>query len=188
MNSFQTFLERNWWLLLLRGIAAIVFGIAAFAWPGLTIAVLVMVFGAYVLVDGVLGIVDSIRYRERLTNWWLWLLDGILGVIVGLLTLLMPGVTAVVLVIFIAAWSIIGGILRIVAAINLRKEIEGEWYLALGGAVSVLFGVLLVIMPGAGIVTLGWLIGIWAVLFGVLFVMLAFRLRKAGKMRADPLK
>ena len=96
----------------------------------------------------------------------------------------MPGVTAYLLVIFIAAWAIIGGILRIIAAINLRKEIEGEWYLALGGAVSILLGVLLMVVPSAGVLSLGWLIGIWAMVFGALFVMLAFRLRKASKMRA----
>ena len=188
MDTYLTFLERNWWFLLIRGIAAIIFGIAAFAWPGMSIALLVMVFGAYVLVDGVMGVIDSIRYRDRLSNWWLWLLEGVLGVAVGLLTLLMPGVTAYLLVIFIAAWSIIGGILRIVAAINLRKEIEIEWFLALGGAVSVLFGVLLMVVPAAGSLSLGWLIGMWAVLLGALFVMLAFRLRAAGKSRADALK
>lgn len=185
MNGYTHFLERNWWLLLIRGIAAILFGIAAFVWPGLTVAILVLLFGAYVLVDGIFGIVDSIRYRDRIGNWWLWLLEGILGVIVGVLTLFMPGVTALILLMFIAAWAIVGGVLRIIAAIQLRKEIEGEWLLGLGGVLSILFGVLLVVVPVAGILSLVWLIGIWAVVFGILLIMLAFRLRRAGKERQE---
>ena len=183
MNDYMNFLERNWWLLLVRGLSAILFGIAAFAWPGLTVAILVLIFGVYVLVDGIFGIVDSIRYRDRLNRWWLWLLDGLLGVIVGTLMLVMPGLTAYALVLFIAAWAIVGGILRIVAAIQLRNEIEGEWLLGLGGVLSILFGAVLVVMPGPGVLSLVWLIGTWAVVFGVLFVMLAFRLRSAGKQQ-----
>lgn len=184
MGTYMTFLERNWWLLALRGVAAILFGVIAFALPGMTLAILVLMFGAYVLADGVIAIIDSIRYRDQLKNWWLWLLEGVLGVVFGVLTLFMPGVTAYILLMFIAAWAIIGGVLRIGAAIHLRKEIEGEWLLALGGVVSIVFGVLLVVMPGAGILSLMWLIGIWAVLFGVVFIFLALRLRKAGQQRA----
>ena len=183
MDPMTDFLQRNWWVLLLRGIAAIAFGIAAFAWPGLTLAVLVVLFGAYALVDGVFGVIDSIRYRDRMTHWWLWLMEGALGIAFGGITLILPGVTALVLLIFIAVWAIVGGVLRIVAAISLRKEIEGEWLLALSGVVSVLFGGLLFAMPGAGILSLIWLIGSWSVVFGVLLVMLAFRLRKAGQRR-----
>lgn len=186
MTAHTNFLARNWWLLLVRGIAAILFGVAAFAWPGLTAAVLVLLFGAYVLVDGIFGIVDSIRYRDRLDRWWLWLLDGLLGVGVGALTLFMPGISVFVLLMVIAGWAIAGGVLRIIAAIQLRREIEGEWLLGLGGVLSIFFGGLLVAMPGAGILSLVWLIGIWAVMFGVIFMMLAFRLRKAGKDRPAP--
>ena len=181
MSGPLTFLERNWWLLLVRGIAAILFGIAALAWPGLTLAALVLLFGAYVLVDGVFGVVDSIRYRDRIANWGLWLLEGVLGILVGALTLFAPGVTAFVLLMFIAGWAIVGGILRIVAAIQLRKRIEGEWLMALSGVLSILFGGLLVTLPVAGILSLAWLIGLWAVLFGVVLIALAFRLRRAGK-------
>ncbi len=177
----MNYLERNWWVLLVRGIAAILFGIAAFAWPGLTAAILVVMFGAYMLIDGLFGIIDSIRYRETMNNWWLFLLEGALGVIAGLLILSMPGITALVLVTFIAFWAILGGILRVVAAIQLRKEITGEWMFGLGGALSILFGVLLIAMPGAGLLSLVWLIGIWAFALGVLFIALAFRLRKTGK-------
>ena len=177
----MNFLARNWWVPLVRGIAAILFGIAAFAWPGLTVAVLVLLFGAYALVDGVFGVIDSIRYRDRIANWGLWLLEGVLGIAVGAMTLLLPGVSALVLLMLVAAWAIVGGVLRIVAAIQLRKRIEGEWLLGLGGALSILFGVLLVALPGAGILSLVWLIAAWAIVFGIVLTALALRLRRAGK-------
>lgn len=174
----MNFFERNWWVPLVRGIAAVLFGIAAFVWPGLTVAVLMLLFGAYVLVDGVLSVIDSIRYRNRIDIWGWWLLDGVLGIVVGALTLFMPGVSAFVLLMFIAGWAIVGGVLRIMAAIQLRKRIEGEWLMVLSGVLSCLFGMLLVALPGAGILSLVWLIGFWAVLFGVTLIALAFRLRR----------
>lgn len=183
MTSLINFMERNWWILLIRGASAILFGLAAFIWPGLTATVLMLMFGLYILVDGLSGVVDSIRYRDRLNHWWLWLLDGLLGVVVGALTLFMPGATAFVLLILIGVWAIVGGVLRIIAAIQIRKEIEGEWLLALGGALSILFGVVVVMQPAAGLVSLVWLIGSWAVIIGMVFIMLAFRLRKAGIAR-----
>src|SRR5690606_322933 len=121
MDDLIGYLRQNWWLFLLRGVAAIVFGIAAFLWPGLTLQVLMLLFGAYVLVDGVFGLVQSIRKREQMSQWWLWALEGLLGIVVGVLTFIAPGVTAYVLLIFIAAWAIVGGIIRIVMAIRLRK-------------------------------------------------------------------
>ncbi|MFP7675619.1 HdeD family acid-resistance protein [Marivita sp. S0852] len=181
MTELTSYLERNWWLLLIRGIAAILFGIAAFAWPGLTMSVLVLLFGAWTFVDGAFAIADSIRYRDRIDKWWLWLLDGVFGVFVGLLALFMPGVTAFVLLMFIAAWAILGGILRIVAAIQLRKKIEGEWLLGLGGALSILFGVLLIAVPQAGLLSFIWLIAVWSIAIGILFTILAFGLRTVGK-------
>ena len=181
MTEYINLLARNWWLLLVRGLIAIFFGIAAFVWPGLTAAMLILMFGTYVLLDGIFGVVDAIRHRDRFDRWGFWLLDGVLGVVVGALTLFMPGISAFVLLMFIAGWAIIGGVLRIIAAIQLRREIKGEWLLGLGGVLTILFGVLLVAMPGAGIISLVWMIGIWAVAFGVIFTMLAFRLRKVGK-------
>lgn len=181
MSEPLNFLERNWWAPLVRGLAAVLFGIAALAWPGLTVAMLVLLFAAYALVDGVFGVVDSIRYRDRIVNWGLWLLEGVLGIAVGALTLFMPGVTAFVLLMFIAGWAIVGGVLRIVAAIQLRKRIEGEWLMVLSGVLSILFGILLFAMPVVGVLSLAWLIGFWAVLFGAVMIALAFRLRRAGK-------
>jgi uncharacterized membrane protein HdeD (DUF308 family) len=180
MNEMLDYLQRSWWIFLLRGAAAIVFGIMAFAWPALTLAVLVILFGAYVLVDGVFGLVDAVRHRDRLGRVWPLVLESVLGIVVGLLTLLAPGVTALVLWMFIAAWAVVGGLLRIVLAFQIRREITGEWFLIAGGLLSILFGGLLIGLPQAGLITLVWIIGFYAVAFGVLFVLLAFRLRKLG--------
>lgn len=178
METTLNFLARNWWIVLLRGIAAIIFGLAAFVWPGLTLTVLVMLFGAFILVDGVLGTVDAIRYRKSLGNWWYWLLDGILGIVAGGVMLLMPGISAFVLLVFVAAWSVLGGALRIFAAIQLRKKIDGEWFLGLSGLLSIVFGVAIVALPHAGLVSIAWIIGFWAVAFGVVFILLSLRLRR----------
>jgi uncharacterized membrane protein HdeD (DUF308 family) len=170
-------LARNWWVFLIRGIAAILFGIGAFVWPGITIAVLVLMFGAYALVDGIFAIIAGISARQETERWWMMILAGIAGIITGVLTFLWPGITALVLLYFIAAWAVVMGIFEIAAAIRLRKEIEGEFWLILGGIASVIFGVLLVIMPGAGALASIWIIGIYAIIFGITLVILAFRLR-----------
>lgn len=180
-NDMQHFLERNWWLLALRGVAAILFGVAAIAWPGLTVTLMVIFFGAYVLVDGITGMIDSIRYRDRLTRWWLWLLEGAVSALMGALILLMPGVFTEVLIILIAAWAIASGILRLIAAFHLREQVRNEWFLGLGGVLSILFGIALIAVPAAGVLSIVWLIGLWAVLFGIVFIMLALKLRRAGQ-------
>ena len=180
MNDLNSMLSPYWWVLAIRGAGAIAFGVLAVMWPDLTLSLMVMLFGAYILFDGIIGIVDSIRYRSALDNWWLLLVEGIMGLIIGAVTLLMPGITAYLLVLFVATWAILGGILRIVAAIRLRDHIKGEWMLAAGGVLSVLFGALLILAPHAGIVSIAWLIGFWAFAFGVLFVLLGLRLRAAG--------
>jgi uncharacterized membrane protein HdeD (DUF308 family) len=173
-------LSRNWWALALRGLAAILFGILAFAWPGITLFVLILFFGAYMLVDGIFAIVAAVRAAGDEARWWLMLLEGILGVAVGLVAFFWPGLTALALLYLIAAWAIVTGIMEIAAAIRLRREVVGEWALILGGALSVLFGVLLVVIPArAGLLSLTWLIGAYAVVFGVLLVVLAFRVRNA---------
>jgi uncharacterized membrane protein HdeD (DUF308 family) len=178
-------LARNWWALVLRGLAAILFGVLAFAWPGITLFVLVLFFGAYMLVDGIFAIVAAVRAAGEEDRWWLLLVQGILGVLAGLVAIFWPGLTALALLYFIAAWAIVTGIMEIVAAIRLRREIEGEWALALSGALSVLFGVLLVVLPApAGLLSLVWLIGAYAVATGVLLLILGFRVRSEASKEA----
>jgi uncharacterized membrane protein HdeD (DUF308 family) len=170
-------LAKNWWLLLLRGIAAIIFGVLAFVWPGLTLLTLILFYGAFALVDGVLAIMAAVTGGAPAPRWWLALV-GLLGIAAGLLTFLMPGVSALVLLFFIAGWAIATGVLQIIGAIQLRKEIDNEWLLILGGVISVLFGVAMMLAPGAGALALVWVIGIYSVVLGVTFVALAFRLKK----------
>jgi uncharacterized membrane protein HdeD (DUF308 family)/sporulation protein YlmC with PRC-barrel domain len=159
-------------------VAAILFGILAFAWPGITLFVLVLFFGAYMLVDGLFAIVAAVRAAGREARWWLLLIEGVLGVLAGLVAAFWPGLTALALLYFIAAWAIVTGILEIAAAVRLRREIAGEWALGLSGLLSLLFGVLLVVIPApAGILSLLWLIGVYAIAFGVVLLVLAFRVR-----------
>ena len=165
----------NWWALLLRGIAAVLFGLAAIFWPGLTLYVLIIFFGAYALVDGVLAIVAGIRGTGG--RRWLLLAEGVLGVLAGLVAFFYPGITALVLLYVIAFWAILTGVLKIVMSISLRREIENEWLMGLGGVLSVLFGVVLAVLPGVGLLSLVWLIGIYAIVFGVALIVLAFRVR-----------
>jgi len=173
-------LRRNWWVLLLRGIAAIAFGVLTWFEPGVTLAILVLLFGAYSLVDGVLGVWSALAARKEHDDWWLLLLVGLLGIGVGILTFFAPGLTAVGLLFYIAVWAIATGVLEIITAIRLRKQIEGEWLLILGGVVSVLFGVLLMAQPGAGALAVLWLIAGYAVVFGILLVVLAFKAKRFG--------
>lgn len=169
-------LAKNWWILLLRGIAAIMFGLLALAWPGMTLLTLILFYGAYALVDGVLAIVAAIAGGALMPRWWLAIV-GLLGIAAGLLTFLMPGLTAIVLLYFIAGWAIATGILQIIGAIRLRKEIDNEWLLILGGIVSVLFGVAMIVAPGAGALALITVIGIYSMIAGALLVALSVRLK-----------
>ena len=170
-------LAKNWWILLLRGLAAIIFGVLAFAWPGMTLLTLITFYGAYSLVDGVLAIVAAITGGAPAPRWWLAVV-GLLGIATGLIVFVMPGLTALVLLYFIAGWAIATGVFQIIGAIRLRKEIDDEWYLILGGVVSVLFGIGVMMAPGAGALALLWVIGAYAVVMGVILVALAFRLKK----------
>jgi uncharacterized membrane protein HdeD (DUF308 family) len=170
-------LSRAWWLLLLRGVLAVAFGIICFVEPGISLASLVLVFGFYCLVDGILGVWTALSGADTEYRWLL-LLWGLLGIGVGVLTFMAPGITALALLFYIAIWAIATGVLEIVAAIRLRKEIDNEWLLLLSGVASVAVGVLLAAQPGAGALTVLWLIGGYAVVFGVLLLMLAFKTRK----------
>ncbi|MBN8762326.1 MAG: hypothetical protein BGP20_01155 [Thiobacillus sp. 63-78] len=180
-NQFSGMLSRNWWVLLLRGLVAIAFGVLVWFQPGISLAALVLLFGAYSAADGILGVWTAIAERKEREHWGLLLIWGLLGIGIGILTFLVPGITALALLFYIAIWAVATGVLEIVAAIRLRKEIEGEWLLILGGLVSVVFGVILMAQPLAGALAVLWLIAIYAVIFGVLLVILAFRVRNFGK-------
>jgi uncharacterized membrane protein HdeD (DUF308 family) len=170
-------LARNWWLLALRGVAGIFFGIVAFVWPESTLAALVLVFGAYVFVDGIFALIAGIGMRRQLSLWWLVVVEGVVGIILGVLAFRSPDTTALVLLLFIATWSIVTGIFEIATAVRLRKLIANEWLLIVSGVVSIIFGALLIAQPGAGAISIVWLLGAYALLFGILTLMLALRLR-----------
>jgi uncharacterized membrane protein HdeD (DUF308 family) len=170
-------LRRNWGWILVRGIAAVIFGVLALLLPGITLAALVLLWGAYALADGIIALIAAFRIRDRGKPFWALLVVGILGVAAGILTFLWPGMTALVLLAFIAAWSLVMGIFQIVAAIRLRKSIEHEWLLGVSGLLSVIFGALMLISPGAGALAVLWLIGAYAIVFGVLLIALGFKLR-----------
>jgi uncharacterized membrane protein HdeD (DUF308 family) len=170
-------LARNWWLILLRGICAIVFGVFTFAWPGVTLVTLVLFYGAYALVDGVFALLAAIMGRQPAPRWWLALI-GVFGIAVGLLTWLMPGLTALVLLYYIAVWAIATGVTQIAGAIRLRKEIDNEWILIASGIISVLFGLILIAQPGAGALSVLFVIGVYAIIHGIALIALAFRLRR----------
>ena len=169
-------LARNWWVLALRGVLGILFSIGAFVWPGATLAALVLVFGAYVFVDGIFAVVAGIGMRRQLDRWWLIVLEGVAGIILGVLTFRSPDTTALVLLSFIAAWSIITGVFEIATAVRLRKLIDNEWLLILSSVVSIIFGILLIALPGPGALSIVWLLGSYALIFGILTLVLSFRL------------
>ena len=170
-------LKRHWWVPVLRGIAAIVFGVIAFVYPGLTVAVLVLLFGAWVLVDGVFRIVGAIGHRASDPDWGWQLVIGILGIIIGFLTFHAPAVTALALVVYIAAWALMIGATEIALAIKMRRELKGEWFLILMGLLSIVFAIMLLWNPLPGALALVWLIASYAIVFGFLGIILGFRLR-----------
>jgi uncharacterized membrane protein HdeD (DUF308 family) len=170
-------LARNWWAIALRGLVAIVFGVLAFLLPGLTLITLVLLFGAFAIVDGIFAIVSGFRRREGHRPDLFLILGGVAGIAAGVIAILLPGITALALLYVIAAWAIVTGIAEIVAAYQLREEISGEWLLALSGAVSFVFGLFIAFFPGPGALAVVWLIAAYAIVSGVTLLFLAFRLR-----------
>jgi uncharacterized membrane protein HdeD (DUF308 family) len=178
----------NWWTFVLRGIAAVLFGILTFLFPGMALLTLVYVFGFYALADGVLSIIAAFRRSESARNetpWWALLLSGIFGLIAGLIAIFRPGITAIALLFLIAAWAIVTGVMEIVAAIRLRKQIRGEWLLALAGVMSILFGVLAAIFPGAGALAVVLWIGAYTFVMGIVLIALGLRLRSFVRRVTD---
>jgi uncharacterized membrane protein HdeD (DUF308 family) len=167
----------------LRGVLGIAFGIITFVAPAISLAALVLLFGAYAFADGVFAIASAVRRRVTTEPWWILLLEGLVGIGAGLVTLFLPGITALVLLYIIAGWAVATGILELVAAVRLRKEIKHDWLLALSGIASVAFGVLIALFPGAGALALVIWIGAYTFVFGALLVALGFRLRGLGRSR-----
>lgn len=169
-----------WWVLLLRGVLAILFGIAAYAWPGMTLLTLVTFFGAFALVDGIFDVFHAFSGRKEHEHWWVLLLEGLLGIGFGIIALQAPGITATVLILYIGFWAMATGVLRIVLAVRLRKEIEGEWWMALAGLAGIVFGVLMVARPGEGALAVLWLVATCAIVGGVCLVLLSFKVKGLG--------
>ncbi len=172
-------LADHWWVLLVRGVAALIFGFLTFLWPGITLLTLTMFFGAFALVDGVLALWSAIsgKLGPVAPRWWLAIV-GVAGIAAGILTFVWPLKTAIILLLFIACWAIVAGVMEIWGAIKLRKEIENEWLLGLAGLMTVVFGVILIARPMVGALAVAWIIGWFAMLLGVTWIALAFRLKK----------
>ena len=174
-------LGRRWWLLLLRGILAIIFGVLAFLWPGLTIIILTALFAAFALVDGIVALVVGIHAR-----WWMEALLGVLGIIAGILAFSFPHLTALTLLLIIAVWAIVRGIFEIAAAIQLRKVMANEWALIFAGVCSIIFGIILFARPAVGALAVVWIIGFWAFVLGIFEIMLSFKVRRHQQVLAVP--
>lgn len=175
-------LATNWWIVGLRGITTLLFGFGAILFPGLTLAILITMFGVYTIIDGLFTIVMGVwGGKDRATGWFTLLLEGLVRIAAGVVAIIWPELTSLTLVIIIATWAIITGIIEIIMAIRLRKEIEGEWMLGLGGFLSILLGVVLFARPGIGVVAGVSLIGFYAILFGALLIVFAIQMQKRKK-------
>ncbi len=178
-------LSKNWWKFVVRGVCAILFGVLAFAWPGITLLTLVILFGVFVLIEGIFSIIIAISIRKTLEDWWVLLLKGLAGVGIGFITYFAPGVTAVALILYIAVWSLVTGVLELVVAIRLRKVVQGEFWLVLSGIASIVFSFLLLARPGVGALSILWIIAIYAIIFGILLVALGLKLRGLKSKMAE---
>jgi len=181
-------LSRYWWMTLLRGVLWILFGVVVFVRPDISLVTLTLTFGAFAFVDGVLNVWNAISGREDSDNWWLLLLAGLAGIVIGILTFKDPAATALALQFYIALWAVAVGLLQLVAAVWLRKEIEGEFWLALSGIASIAFGVLVVARPAAGALAILWLIAGYAIVFGVMLIVFAFTVRNFANRITGPVK
>ncbi|HEU5029820.1 MAG TPA: DUF308 domain-containing protein [Spirillospora sp.] len=174
-------MTRHWWVLALRGAFAILFGVVAWVWPHITLWVLVVLFGAYALVDGVTAVAQAVRGTTGGPPRGLLAVSGAAGIVLGIVAMAWPGVTALALLMLIAAWAVVTGVLEIVAAVSLRRELRGEWMYAVTGAISIVFGILLFAWPVSGALAVVWLIGLFSILFGAALVGAALRLRGLGR-------
>jgi len=182
-------ISKYWWVFTLRGLIAIVFGLAALLWPALTLGVMVLLFGLFALFEGLLTIILSLKKGAEKGTWTI-LFEGVAGLLVCVIVLLewslgsilWPRVAAVMLVYYIAGWAILAGIFKILTAFRICREIKGEWMLGLNGCVSILFGLILILNPGAGVVAVAWLIGIYAIFIGILLSLLGLKIHKVAEI------
>jgi uncharacterized membrane protein HdeD (DUF308 family) len=173
-----TFYGRFWWSFFFRGIIATLFGLAAIILPGITLELLALLLAVFLITDGVFSFLASLGGRGTDPQWWLLLLEGLAGIFIGILAIARPGLTVLAVMLIIAFWALLTGFLEIMAAIRLRHDIQGEWMLGLAGILSILFGIILLSNPGAGAVILVWLVGIYALIFGISMILLGLKLRK----------
>jgi uncharacterized membrane protein HdeD (DUF308 family) len=175
--ALEEVLSRNWWAVAIRGALAILFGIIAFAVPGATMLSLVLLFAAYMLVDGVMAIISAVRAARQGERWGLLTFEGVVDILTAIVAFVWPGLTVIVFVLLIAAWAIITGALMVAAAFRLNAD-HGRWWLALGGIASVIFGILLVVTPLLGAIVLTWWVGAYAIIFGAFLIAAAMKLRQ----------
>src|SRR6266849_5875203 len=176
-NIAAPIVQRNWWIMALRGLLAIIFGLVALVAPGIALLAFIYVFAAYAIVDGGIAIITAIQERDLLYRWGWILFEGILSILVGIIAFANPNLTAQALLYIIAVYAIVTGVMEIAAAFALRELVSRDWALALAGILSVVFGILLFLYPSAGILSILWLVGIYGIVFGVLFIVRAFQLR-----------
>lgn len=174
-------LTQFWWLIVLRGVVSVIFAVVAFTRPQLAFEALIFVLGIFLFADGVTALILGVRMRGHDDDWWAMLLEGMLGIGLGLIALVNPELTAAGLVLVLAVWFLVTGVFEIAAAIKLRKEIDNEWLLGLAGVVSVALGALMIFNPNAGAVSIMWWLGFYAAAFGLLLLGLGLRMRRIHK-------
>ena len=179
-------LANNWWSLVLRGLLALMLGILTLAWPGITVGALVLLFGAYALLNGVMSVVGAVTASRGHERWGFLVAEGVVGILAGILTFAWPAITLFILIYVIASWCIVTGALEIAAAVRLRKSISGELFLALAGAASILFGIMLMSFPVAGALAIGIWVGIYALIIGTMLIGLGLRLRSWTRSSLGP--
>jgi uncharacterized membrane protein HdeD (DUF308 family) len=186
MDASSAALARNWWAIAIRGVLGIVVGVIAFVMPAATMLALVLLFAAYMLVDGVFAIVAAVRAARQRDRWGLLVLEGLAGFVAAAIAVLWPGMTVLAFVLVVAAWALVSGMLMVMAASHLNFG-HGRWWLVLGGAASIVYGALLLVAPLIGVLVLAWWFGVYAFVFGVVLLILAFRLRAQyrGRPRAS---
>jgi uncharacterized membrane protein HdeD (DUF308 family) len=174
----SSFYQRSWWSLMIRGVVAVIFGILALAAPAKTLDFLIMLFGIFVLVVGLVATIGAIMHRKESENWWLILIPGVAGIVIGLISVAMPAFTEAIIIYLIAIWALVSGIGQIYSAMKIRKDVEGEWMPILIGIISIVLGILLFVRPIEAAATVMWLVGLFVLVIGILWIVMGFRVRR----------